>query len=139
MTNNDQRHFPKTAPAEGEGEEGDKLGYTPTTEDLRIQEVYGDWLHTNPGTHLDGGIGDDTEWQAWWRDLGVIPSRRYDTPSGKVGRLFVRTLGGELCGVRDRQWNAERFIVFQTAILQRSQHVTASHTIRWRIGKRLGT
>ena len=40
-------------------------------------------------------------------------------------------------GVRDRQWNLERFIVFQTVILQRAQHVTASHAIRRRIGKRV--
>ena len=39
--------------------------------------------------------------------------------------------------VRDRLWNLERFIVFQTVILQRDQHVTASHAIRQRIEKRL--
>ena len=39
--------------------------------------------------------------------------------------------------MRDRLWNSERFIVFQTVILQRSQHVTASQVIRRCIGKRL--
>ena len=39
--------------------------------------------------------------------------------------------------VRDRQWNLERFIVFQTVILQRSCHVTVYHAIRRRIDKRL--
>ena len=67
----------------------------------------------------------------------VIPSRRYAAPSGKVGRRFVRTLGVEMQGVRERRWNSERFIVFQTVILQRSRHVTASHAIRQRIAKRL--
>ena len=52
------------APAEGEGEDGDDLGYTPTPEDLRLWEVYEDWVHANPGTHLDGGIKNDAEWQA---------------------------------------------------------------------------
>ena len=46
-------------------------------------------------------------------------------------------LGAELQEVRDRRWNSERFIVFQTVILQRSRHVTASHAIRRRIEKRL--
>ena len=51
----------------------------------------------------------------------------------------METLGGELRRVRDRQWNLEQFIVFQTVILQRSQHVTTSHAIRKQIEKRLGT
>ena len=67
-------------------------GYNPTPEDLRIREVYGYWVHADPGTHLDGGVRDDSAGQVWWRDLAVMPSRRYDAPSGKVGRRFVRTL-----------------------------------------------
>ena len=42
-----------------------------------------------------------------------------------------------LGGVQDRLWNLERFIVFQTVILQRSRHVIASHAIQRRIEKRL--
>ena len=49
---------------EGEGERGDVLGYVPTPEDLRSREVYGDRVHGNPGTHLDGGVNDDSA-QAW--------------------------------------------------------------------------
>ena len=60
-------------------------GYVPTPEDLRLREVYRDWVHNNPGTHLDGSVKDESAWQAWWPDLAVIPSRRYDAPSGKVG------------------------------------------------------
>ena len=63
--------------------------------------------------------------------------RRYDASRGRVGRRFVGTLGVDLKGVRDRLWNSERFIVFQTVILQRSQYVTASQAIRRRIGKRM--
>ena len=43
---------------EGEGKEGDEPGYSPTPEDLCLQEVYGDWFHANPSTHLNGGIRD---------------------------------------------------------------------------------
>ena len=39
-------------------------GYVLTPEDLRLREVYGDWVHRNSGTHLDGGVKDDSEWQA---------------------------------------------------------------------------
>ena len=55
---------------------------------------------------------DDLAWQAWWRDLAVMPSRRYDAPSGRVGCRFIGTLGRELKGVQDRLWNSEWFIVF---------------------------
>ena len=40
-------------------------------------------------------------------------------------------------GIRDRRWNSERFIVFQTVTLHRARHVTASRNIRRRIEKRL--
>ena len=63
--------------ADGEGEIRDDPGYNPTPEELRIQEVYGDWVHSNPGTHLDGRIKDDGKWQGWWRDLAVMSLRRY--------------------------------------------------------------
>ena len=124
-------------PVEGEGGSDDVPGYVPTPEDLRLREVYGNWVHGNPGTHLNGGVANDSAWQAWWRDLAVMPSRRYDAPSGKVGCRFVGMLGTEMQGVRDRRWNLERFIVFQMVILQRARHVTAYHAIRRRIEKRL--
>ena len=59
--------------AEGEGERGDVPGYVPTPEDLRLREVYGDWVHGNPGTHLDVGVKEDGLWKGWWRDLAVMP------------------------------------------------------------------
>ena len=108
-----------------------------TPEYLRLREVYGDWVHRNPSTHLDGGITDEGKCHGWWRDLAVIPLRRYKAPYGKVGRRYVNTLVKELRGVRDRRWNSERFIVFQTVTLQRARHVTASRDIRQRIEKRL--
>ena len=74
-------------------------GYVPTPEDLRLREVYWDWIHGNPGTHLDSSVTDNSAWQAWWRDLAVISSRRYDVPSGKVGRWFIGMLGAEIQGM----------------------------------------
>ena len=67
----------------------------------------------------------------------VMPSHQYEAPSGKVGRRFVNALVGELRGVNDRWWNLERFIIFQTVMLQRARHVTASRDIRRRIEKSL--
>ena len=101
-----------TTPVEGEGAAGNEPGYNPTPEDLRLREVYGDWVHANPGTHLDGGIRDNLACQVWWRDLTVMPLKRYDAPSGRVRLRFVSTLVVELKGVQARLWNLERFIIF---------------------------
>ena len=111
--------LPKQIPAE----RSDRVGETnrwikrTTPEEFRIQEVYGGWVHSNPGTHLHGGIRDNENCQGWWRDLAVIPSQRYDTPSGKVGQHFVVALVEGLRRVRGRLWNLERFIVFHMVIL----------------------
>ena len=126
-----------TETTEGKGTEGDEPGYNPTSEDQRLRGVYGDWVHANPGTHLDGGISHDAAWQVWWRDLAVMPSRCYDALSGRVRKPFVGTLGDELRGVRDRLWNSVWFIIFQTVIPQRARHVTTSDAIRRRTKKRL--
>ena len=88
-------------------------------------------------TSCESVVRDNLAWQAWWRDLVVMPLRRYDALSGIVKQWFVRTLGEEMKEVRDRRWNSERFIVFQMVILQRARHVTASQAIRRRIEKRL--
>ena len=54
----------ETPTEEGEGEVGDDPGCNLTPEDLRLREVYGHWVHANPGTYMDGGIRDDSAWQA---------------------------------------------------------------------------
>ena len=119
-----------------EGEEGDLPDYTPTPEDLRIKEVYGDWVNANAGNHLHGGIKDKGGRQGQRRDILVMPSCRYDALSGKVGRRFIRTFNNNMRGVRDIRWKSEWFIVFQIVILKLVRHITVSHAIRRRIEKR---
>ena len=64
-TKNDQRRSAKRIghPENGTGRRGrgggGDTGYTLTLEDLRLWEVYRDWIDANPGTHLDGGIGNN--------------------------------------------------------------------------------
>ena len=95
-----------TQPEEEDGIPGLTYG------ERKLKEVYGDHLHQDDGTHLDGGIRDDAEWQARWRLIVGLPPQRYNVPNGAVGRLFVRELAAELSGVTERRWNSERFIVF---------------------------
>ena len=40
----------------------DLLGYMTMGEDRRIKEVYGDWIYSNNGAHLSGGVEADQEW-----------------------------------------------------------------------------
>ena len=35
--------------------------------DYMLYGVYQDWVHQDPGEHLDGGISEDSKWQARWK------------------------------------------------------------------------
>ena len=37
--------------------------YTPTPVDIRLQDICVDWVHTNNGWFLSGGIADNATWQ----------------------------------------------------------------------------
>ena len=102
-----------------------------------IYEVYQDWVHKNLGYHLDGGIVEYSKWQARWEKLVCLPTQHYAAPSRKVGKRFVGIMYVELDEVHARKWNAERVIVFQSVILQRTQGVNNSAQIRKRILFRL--
>ena len=91
--------------------------------------VYQDWLHQNPGEHLDIAITKDGKWQ----NLGVkhvcIPTYQYAVPSRKFGSRFVGILYVGIDGVCARKWNPKCVIVFHLFILQRAQGVNnANHT-----------
>ena len=111
----------------------------PTREigERKLMEVYGDHVYQNDGSHLDGGIADDAVWQERWKKVVGLPPQRYNVPNGKVGVLFVKEVAVEMQGIVDRRWNAERFIVFQSVILQRSGEVKKAKDIRRRIEMRM--
>ena len=52
--------------------------------------------------------------------MSVMPAQYYDGLSRRVKRHFVHALTTKLTEVWQRRWNVERFIVFQTVILQRA-------------------
>ena len=62
-----------------------------------------------------------------------MPTQRSDAPSGKFGKRFTGILSVELDGVHARKWNAERVIIFQSVILQRTQGVNNSAQIQKRV------
>ena len=52
-------------------ENADLPGFHPERAHLLLQGVYGDFLHQNDGSHLDGGIVNDTACQRRWRRLAA--------------------------------------------------------------------
>lgn len=57
--------------SESIGQNGDLPGVLSNTLRSRQEthDVYGDHVHQNDGTHLHGGITDDTVWQKHWEAL----------------------------------------------------------------------
>ena len=62
-----------------------------------------------------------------------MPNQRYDEPSGQIGNQIFGIILVELDGIRDRQWNTGRVIVFKTFILQGVSGVSRSRNRRDRI------
>jgi hypothetical protein len=74
---------PPAEPTKGEDkpherEDGDVPGSSLSDADQKMDKVYGDHIHHNPGTHLSGGIADDALWQERWLQLVSFPSHAYD-------------------------------------------------------------
>jgi hypothetical protein len=110
-------------------EEGNNPGYTMMDVDRKMKNVYGDRVHQNPGTHLNGDIADNAIWQERWQQLVSFPSHAYDVPSGAVGKRFVEKVGEELKGIVTHKWNSKQFLVFQVVILQRNRNVKRSRDV----------
>ena len=70
----------------------DLPGATISPANRRLDTVYGDHIHDNPGEHLDGGIEDDGFWQDSYRRLVALPNSQYNVPKRAVGKDVITTL-----------------------------------------------
>ena len=61
-------------------ENTDLPDFTPKRAHLFLREVYGDFLHHNYGSHLDGGVAYNDIWQHCWRRLAAQSASWYATP-----------------------------------------------------------
>jgi hypothetical protein len=104
-----------------------------TDVDKMMDKVYGDHVHHNDGTHLDGGISNDTSWQDYWKRIIVFPGQNYNLPKGKVGKRFIFTLASILDWMIARKWNIEVFLVFYMVVLQRGDATIRSVKAIWDI------
>ena len=83
----------------------------------RLDAVYGDHVHDNPGEHLDGGIEDDGVWQDFYRRLITMPNKQYNVPKRAVGNDFILTLAQFFDDIRDHKCNMDKLLTFQMVIL----------------------
>ena len=102
-----------------------------------MYKVYGDYVHQDDGTQLDGGIQDDNTWQTYWRRLVAFPVQSYQVPNGSVGRRFVSTLAEIMKGIKARKSNSEKLIVFILVVLQRDRDIKTTRDIRKRLTNRM--
>lgn len=66
-----------------------------------------------------------------------LPSAMYKVPVGAAGKRFIWALDKELKGIKSRNWNAERVMIFTMVILQKNREVKQAKDIKCRISHRL--
>jgi hypothetical protein len=72
--------------------------------DRMMDKCYGDHVHQNAGTHMEGDIPCDKMWQDYWQQLIDFPSQTCDAPFlGVVGHHFVEILATLLQGIKAKK------------------------------------
>ena len=106
--------------------------------DKKLVLVYGDLVRANPGTDLDGGVAEDSAWQARWKRLvSLVGLRFYSVPKGQVGRRFLHMLVLEWQGVLKRDWNSEKPLAFPMVVLPTREGVKSAGSIRKLLTQRM--
>ena len=94
--------------------------------------VYGDTIHQNDGTHLDGriGIAEDAKWQRFHLRVAACNLPLYDLPNGRWAHRFLETLTDLWVEVVERCWKSDRPLVFQACVLQRVCGISRFHDVK---------
>ena len=117
----------------------DTPDFLPSSSDRVIRDLYGDHVHWNPGTHLDGGIGQakDQLWQSHYNRLTAYLPRHYHLPSKHFAKRFIETYATLVSQVVTRQHNFETPLVFVMVMLQRDPNIKRNRDIRALLNQRL--
>ena len=86
--------------------------------DLKIHEVYREYVHQKTGTHHTGGITDDAVWKDRWRRLVNLTKLRYDYRRGAVSKDFVTIMYFLWEGIMVDKHNTKKSMVFMKVILK---------------------
>jgi len=116
----------------------DKPNYILTEADKYLDNVYGDHVHSNDGSHLTGGISSDILWEHYWKQLCSYPENLYRLPtSGNATTRFFTTLASLIEGVTKRKHNWNKVDVFVLVMLQKTEKIKGNKAIRKRLTDRL--
>ena len=107
----------------------DHSRYQLSQADAALDLVYGDHIHQNDGSQLDGGIIDDLVWQNYYKLLVTYTPSQYTVPRNSLGQRFLDTLSGLITGIVHRQHNSEKLLVFILVMLQRRTSITRNQDI----------
>ena len=91
-----------------------------TGSDRNLISRYGYCVHGNDGTHLDGGVEDDTYWQQLYNRVTDCNLPLWEVPS-TVETDFLLTLAKLLQDVRERKCNSEKALLFAPCILRKTR------------------
>ncbi len=103
-----------------------------TAADRRLLGIFGDTIHFNNGTHLNGGIGaaEDAKWKRLYNRVAACSLPLYNLPNGQWAHRFLMTLTDLWVRAIQRRWNLERPLVFQAVILCCIHGITQFHDIK---------
>ncbi len=120
------RHFMPCTFTEEELHEADPQLQRLTAADQRLLGIFGNTIHLNNGTHLNGGIGaaEDAKWQRLYNHVTTCSLPLYNLPNGQWAHRFLMMLTYLWVGVIHWRWNSERPLVFQVVILHRVHGIT---------------
>jgi hypothetical protein len=88
------RHFMPRNFTEEQLQEADPQLQRLTSMDWPLLGIFGDTIHLNKGTHLDGGIGvaEDTKWQQPYNRVAACSLPLYNLPNGRWAQQFLTML-----------------------------------------------
>ena len=84
--------------------------------------TFGDTLHDNGGTHLNGGIADDKFWQGLHQRVVASALPLYTPPGGPIETEFLLLYTQLLADVRERRCNSEKALIFAPCILRKARN-----------------
>jgi hypothetical protein len=111
--------------------------YVPTEADKLLNNVFGDHIHDNDGSQLDGNIEDDRIFQKYWRQVAGISPVLYSVPQCRIGKRFLSCVSALLRAARNSHCNSEKVVVFISVILQKKPGVSRARDIKRRLANRL--